>query len=113
MRINITAAFAESVKPPSQGQADYWDTHLPAFGLRVSKSGRKTWTVIYRVRGHQRRMAIGTFPILGVSDARAQAKKVLHEVQLGKDPAQLRRDEIEQTKQEREERSTKSFDALA
>jgi hypothetical protein len=32
-----------SIVPPPSGQVDYWDAKLPAFGLRVSQGGSKTF----------------------------------------------------------------------
>lgn len=52
----------------------FFDTALPAFGVRVGKR-RKTFVV---VRGKSReRTTIGHFPELSVSDARAKARKLL------------------------------------
>ena len=39
MRAPLTKLFVDSVKPPHQGQIDYWDTHASGFGLRVSTPG--------------------------------------------------------------------------
>jgi hypothetical protein len=35
-RKNITQRFADTVTPPASGYTVWWDTNLPAFGLRVS-----------------------------------------------------------------------------
>lgn len=113
MRIELTAVFIQALKAPENGQLDYWDARTPGFGLRVSKSGRKSWTVMYRFRGLQRRMVVGTFPIVGLSDARQLARNILHEVQVGKDPAATRRAAIEEAKKEQNDREVKSFEALA
>ncbi len=113
MRIELTAIFVQTLKAPESGQLDYWDARIPGFGLRVSKNGRKSWTVMYRFRGLQRRIAVGTFPIIGLSDARQLARNILHEVQIGKDPAATKRAAIEETKKEHNDREIKSFEALA
>jgi hypothetical protein len=39
-----------SLKPPSNGQLDYWDATLPGFGLRVSQGGAKTFILKHRNR---------------------------------------------------------------
>jgi integrase len=77
---------------------------MPGFGLRVSQGGKKTWNVFYRNgEGLSRRLALGTYPVLSLADARGQAAAELHEVQLGNDPADA--------KQERRQADT--FDDLA
>lgn len=113
MRVNLTGAFIEAAKPPERGQADYWDERLPGFCLRVATSGRKSWTVMYRHHGLQRRLTLGTYPILGLADARGLARQTLREVQLGRDPAASRREAAEQAAQKRSERGARSFAALA
>jgi len=58
----------------SEKYETYWDTQTPAFGIRVGKR-TKTWTVM---RGRSReRITIGKYPDLSLSDARAEAKKLL------------------------------------
>jgi Arm DNA-binding domain len=90
MRKNLTALFVDSVKPPEKGQADYWDTKLRGFGLRVSQGGRKVWVAMYRHQGRQRRYTIGTFPPLSLADARDEARKALARVQTGTDVAEVK-----------------------
>jgi integrase len=93
MRVKLTAAFIESVKPPERGQVDYWDARTPGLGLRVSQGGKKTWNLFYRNgERRMRRMMLGTYPILSLADARDQAAAELREVQLGNDPAEAKRD---------------------
>jgi integrase len=90
MRKNLTALFVDSVKPPDQGQADYWDTKIRGFGLRVSQGGRKVWVVMYRHQGRQRRYTIGTFPKLSLADAREEARLALARVETGTDVAEVK-----------------------
>jgi integrase len=86
MKRNFTAAFVDTVKV-ANGRVDYWDTKLSGFGLRVSQSGVKTWCVFYRHAGVPRRFTIGTYPALGLNDARQEAQRSLRDADLGKDPS--------------------------
>src|SRR5271167_1820843 len=86
MRKALTAAFVEAVKPQDR-RIDYWDAKLAGFGLRVTENGAKTWCAIYRHYGRMRRLTIGTYPILGLADAREIARRALRDAQLGLDPA--------------------------
>src|SRR5271155_17882 len=87
MKANLTHSVVDALKSPKTGQIDYWDTKLPGFGLRVSMGGTKTWLVRYRQNGHRRRYALGSFPRLGVADARQAARQYLGKVAEGNDPA--------------------------
>ena len=62
MRHNLTDRWVRSVKPTSSTQLDYWDSEMRCFGLRVSLTGRKTWTVYYRFHKRKRRLSLGTVP---------------------------------------------------
>jgi integrase len=59
------------------------------FGVRVSPRGVKSWVFVYHFQGRSRRLTLGTYPALGLADARirlAAARKLLGE---GKDPGAL------------------------
>src|SRR5436309_2682924 len=47
----LTAKNVTSLPAPERGQKDYADEGLPGFSLRVSASGRRVYTLYYRVRG--------------------------------------------------------------
>jgi integrase len=52
------------------------------FGVRVSPRGVKAWIWVYHFAGRPRRMTLGTYPALGLADARiklADARKLLEE----------------------------------
>jgi len=68
-----------------------WDDELPAFGIRVEPSGKKTFLVRYLANGGgrgapQRQKTMGAFPVLSASVAREMAKDVLAAVRQGGDP---------------------------
>jgi integrase len=73
-----------------------WDSLLPGFGLRVEKSGAKTFIVRYRAEGGgrtaaQRFITVGRYGPLTPEQARKQAKALLGGVATGEDPADERR----------------------
>ena len=83
----LTTRFIDSIKPPKQGRAEYWDTAIPSFGLRVSQSGRRTWTLMYRHHQRVRRLSLGVYPAISLAVARGLAQAALREVAAGRDPA--------------------------
>ncbi len=73
---------------------EFWDQSFPgSFGVRVRKSGRKTFVFLYRTEGRRRRMKLGIYPALSLARARDQAFKFLGAVQRGEDPAEKRTQE--------------------
>lgn len=68
------------MKAPETGHLDVWDTTLPTFGVRVSPKGTKT----FMLKMDNSRRSIGRFPIISLSKARTEAKRLLAERTLGK-----------------------------
>ena len=102
LRRKLTDTFVKTVKPPAKGQLDYCDALTPGFALRVSAGGRKTWTLLYRVKagpdkGKQRRMTIGQCRVketdLGITlpEAREKARTILSAAAAGGDPSKDKR----------------------
>lgn len=87
MRQTLTDRFLRAIRPPAKGQVDYWDAMIPGFGLRVGEGGRKSWVLMYRHQNRKRRLTLGTYPVLSLSDAREAARDNLAKVQQGFDPA--------------------------
>ena len=83
MRKKLSPKLVEHLKAPSPKRMDVWDTVLQCFGMRVSPSGRKSWFVMVRVNGHQKRATIGTYPAVSLAEARSEARKIIRDAQLG------------------------------
>ena len=67
-----------------------WDDEMPGFGLRVLKSGKKTYQIQYRLGGRTRRNSIGMHGTITPDEARRIAKEKLGRVAKGDNPAEER-----------------------
>lgn len=80
--MRLTDIAVRALKAPDQGQKVYADDSLPGFGVRVSQGGTKTFVVLHGPT--RERITVGRFPILSLSEARTEAKRILAERTLGK-----------------------------
>jgi hypothetical protein len=83
----LTDPFIRSLRPLSDKEAEYRDRNVNGLMLRVTPAGRKTWSVLYRVNGRQRRLTLGSYQVFTLADAWQRAREALYEVAAGKDPA--------------------------
>ena len=104
-KTKLTVQGIKGLSVPKAGRADYHDIEVPGLILRVSPSGRKTFTVSYWKGGKRPRVTLGltedsprkgpgaTDPErISLAEARKRAKKVLQDVRIGVDPAAERRE---------------------
>lgn len=78
---------AEAIK----GDLLLWDETLPGFGLRAKPSGVKSFLIQYRTGERiSRRLTIGRYGPLTLEQARKEARRLLGQAALGKDPARTR-----------------------
>src|SRR6266849_5231838 len=87
--VKLTSAFIErAAVEPGAKRTIYWDEGLPGFGLLVTESGHRSFTIQYRAGagrgGTDRRMTIKG--VLKFDDARREAKAILGRVAKGGDP---------------------------
>jgi integrase len=68
-----------------------FDEDCAGFGLCVFESGRKTFVLIYRLAGRQRRFTIGAWPSWSVTAAREEAQRLKREIDRGDDPVDGRK----------------------
>jgi integrase len=88
--MKLTAkAISKLSLPANKADAIFFDDELPGFGFRLRRSDdhvRRTWVAQYRAHGRTRRMLIGSVELFSAEQARAQAKNILAQVRLGRDP---------------------------
>jgi integrase len=85
----LTKRLVDSAE--AQGR-DYvvWDDELPGFGLRVFRSGKRSYLIQYRSAGRSRRYTIGVHGVWTPELARKEAKIQLGRVAQGDNPAEER-----------------------
>jgi integrase len=78
-RTKLTELTAARLKPPPTGRLEVWDTLLPAFGLRITAAGGRSWIVAVRKPGatHPSRHKLGEPPAMTLADARTAARAIL------------------------------------
>jgi integrase len=84
---NFTDLMLRKLTSNGQDRLEIWDARIPAFGVRVSSAGTKTFILMYRHRGRPRRLTLGRYPVLSLADARTKATEALLTINEGADPA--------------------------
>jgi integrase len=82
-RTRLTELGIERLRPPHSGRVEYWDSTLPSFGLRVTDKGAKSWVLMTRDHGRLRRITLGKFPTLSLTEARHAARDTLQRIERG------------------------------
>ena len=77
--------------------------------LEIKPNGSKLWRYRYRIAGKENLFAIGSYPEVSLSDARAERELAREHVKAGRHPAHVR--QTERARQEAENRNT--FKAVA
>jgi integrase len=92
--LKLTSRALDTLPLPSRGRVEYFDESLPGFAIRIFPSGRRVFTLLYRMKGgrtkKKERVDLGTYPPLTLAQARELATKLKAEIQLGKDPRRER-----------------------
>ncbi len=84
----LNKRLVDSLRPDSDGERFIWDDELRGFGLRLKRTGVKTYFVQYRnAEGLTRRLVIGKHGVLAPEQARKIAIQKLAAVSAGADPS--------------------------
>lgn len=82
----LTDLAIRSLIAPEKGQVEQWDERTRGFGVRVSPGGTKAFILVYRFNGRPRRMTLGRYPTVSLSEARKLANDALRSLSRGVDP---------------------------
>ncbi len=85
-RVKLTDRFVAGLK--ASVRTSYFDTKAAGLALRVTPKGVKTWAFVYRLGGRGPQwLTLGTYPAMGLADARTAALDHRHSVDVeGRDP---------------------------
>lgn len=82
----LTAGRIREFEPAAAGsQAFLWDTDAPGLGVRATK-GSKAFIFEGRLEGRRMRITIGDVRVLGIDQARAEARRLQTSIDHGLDP---------------------------
>jgi len=99
------AAIANLDLPRGRSEVTYFDSDIGGFGIRIRKSGSRSWVFQYdNSVGKTRRITIGRVSAIDPAKARAIASELHARTRLGEDPAA--------TKAESQARAAETFGAV-
>jgi integrase len=81
-----------SLRAPAVGRIEVFDAVVPGLSVRITDRSVKSWSCRYRHHGRTRRVTLGRLTAVGLSEARARARDLLHEARDGADPATTKRE---------------------
>lgn len=84
MRKKLTTKTIDALPPAKGKRYEVRDTVLPGLHIRVSVKGGKVWYLATRIEGRMRRIKLGAYPVISLSDARQRAQGILRDIALGK-----------------------------
>jgi integrase len=77
--------------------------------LEIAPSGGKWWRLKYRIAGKEKRISLGTFPAVGLKEAREAREKAKADIAASRDPSELR----QQARQEQQTNAERAFEPVA
>ena len=82
----LSAQSIRGLPPPTSGSVEYFDDSTPGLSLRITPKRTRTWSLLYRANGIQKRLTLGRYPAVGLADARELAQQAQRTVAKGGDP---------------------------
>lgn len=86
MKLNLTKKAIDAIQLPETGQSLFYDTALPGFGLRATKTAKTFFAEGYLGRD-QKRVKIGRYGVFSPDQAREEARQILAKLARGEDPS--------------------------
>jgi integrase len=76
--------------PRGRSEITHFDSDIGGFGIRIRKSGSRSWVFQYDFAGKTKRMTLGKVSAIDAAKARAIASELHAKVRLGQDPAAVK-----------------------
>ncbi len=110
--------IAKMARAPKGGRIERFDSGADGLCLRITDRGTKTWCISYHFPGENgdikhHRLTIGSWPAVGLAQAREEARMVKAEVRSGIDPRARRAGVHAAAKAEAQAEARKTFRAIA
>ena len=87
MKVKLSDAWLRAMTPPAAGRVEVRDAACPGLVLRLTKSGAASWSARGLLPdGRHGRVTLGTYPEVGLAEARKRARAATAAVQGGADP---------------------------
>ena len=90
-RARLTARALDRFAPAAK-RREIPDAYLPGLYFIIQPSGKKSWAVRYRCNGRSRKYTLGSYPKLGLADARELARAAFRIIAEGRDPMAERKE---------------------
>lgn len=81
--MHLTDLTLKRLRVPEKGRVTYSDDSVPGFGVRVSAGGAKSFVLL--LGRSRKRVTIGRYPTISLSDARSHARELIAARVLGKE----------------------------
>jgi integrase len=97
--------------PPDKEQAFLWDTTAPRLGIRMKRAGKPVYVFQGEYEGKSVRMVIGSVNDWPIPKAQAQARLMQTEIDAGRDPRELKAENLasDAAKREAKQREKVTF----
>lgn len=92
-RWRLDEKFIRRLKPPERGNRLYYDDSVSGFAVRITAAGVVAFCLnYYGPSGRERRLTIGRWGVWSATAARARAKELRRQIDLGSDPLDERQE---------------------
>lgn len=92
MKVKLTDAFLRAMPVPETGRMEWRDESCPGLLLRVTHTGAASWACRGVLPdGRHGRVRLGTYPEVGLAEARKRARAMVAAIQGGADPQAAKR----------------------
>ncbi len=93
----LTDPTIGKIRKPAKGKrAEVFDSDAPGLALRITDKGARSWSAYFRFldvdtgKLKNQRMTLGTYPAIGIVEARRQAREARDQAKAGIDPRKAR-----------------------